>query len=79
MSLSVNQRRNNEEEHQRASNGRDGRLAASTRRVLHLDVDSFLASVEEVLHPELRSKPLVIGGMPDERNLVMTSSYAARK
>ena len=42
-------------------------------------MDAFLASVEEVLHPELRGKPLVIGGMPDERNLVMTSSYAARE
>ena len=58
--------------------GRDARLAPGTRRILHLDVDAFLASVEEVLHPELRGKPLVIGGMPDERNLVMTSSYAAR-
>ena len=61
------------------SAGRDGRLSAGTRRVLHLDVDAFLASVEEVLHPELRGEPLVIGGMPDERNLVMTSSYAARE
>ena len=58
--------------------GRDARLAPGTRRLLHLDVDAFLASVEEVLHPELRGQPLVIGGMPDERNLVMTSSYAAR-
>ena len=62
-----------------SARGRDRRLASKTRRVLHLDVDAFLASVEEVLHPELRGKPLVIGGMPDERNLVMTSSYAARE
>lgn len=46
--------------------------------MLHLDVDAFLASVEEVVHPELRGRPLVIGGMPDERNLVMSCSYAAR-
>ena len=58
--------------------GRDTRLVPGTRRFLHLDVDAFLASVEEVLHPELSGQPLVIGGMPDERNLVMTSSYAAR-
>ena len=58
--------------------GRDARPVPGTRRVLHLDVDAFLASVEEVLHPELSGQPLVIGGMPDERNLVMTSSYAAR-
>lgn len=74
----MNQRSKNTDEEQ-SSGGRDGRLAAKTRRVLHLDVDAFLASVEEVLHPELRGKPLVIGGMPDERNLVMTSSYAARE
>ena len=74
----MSQRSKNTDEEQ-SSGGRDGRLAAKTRRVLHLDVDAFLASVEEVLHPELRGKPLVIGGMPDERNLVMTSSYAARE
>ena len=57
---------------------RDLALPHGTRRILHLDVDAFLASVECALHPELRGKPLVIGGMPDERNLVMTSSYEAR-
>jgi len=57
---------------------RDLRLPPRTRRILHLDVDAFLASVECVLHPELWGKPLVIGGMPDERNLVMTCSYEAR-
>jgi DNA polymerase-4 len=57
---------------------RDLALPARTRRILHLDVDAFLASVECALHPELRGKPLVIGGLPDERNLVMTSSYEAR-
>ncbi len=57
---------------------RDLLLPPSTRRILHLDVDAFLASVECAMHPELRGKPLVIGGMPNERNLVMTSSYEAR-
>lgn len=57
---------------------RDLRLPPRTRRILHLDVDAFLASVECALHPELRGKPLVIGGLPHERNLVMTSSYEAR-
>lgn len=53
-------------------------LPSGTRRIVHLDVDAFLASVEQALHPELRGKPLVIGGMPNERNLVMSSSYEAR-
>lgn len=57
---------------------RDRHLPPKTRRILHLDVDAFLASVECAVHPELRGKPLVIGGMPNERNLVMTSSYEAR-
>ncbi|MDF1800621.1 MAG: DNA polymerase IV [Planctomycetota bacterium] len=57
---------------------RDSRLPAGTRRILHVDVDAFLASVESAVHPELRGKPLVIGGSPDSRNIVMSSSYEAR-
>jgi DNA polymerase-4 len=57
---------------------RDLLLPPGTRRILHLDVDAFLASVEVALHPELAGRPLVIGGLPHERNLVMTSSYEAR-
>jgi DNA polymerase IV len=53
-------------------------LPARTRRILHLDVDAFLASVEQAVHPELAGKPVVIGGMPNERNLVMSCSYPAR-
>jgi len=48
------------------------------RRVLHLDVDAFLASVEQALHPELAGRPVIVGGMPDGRNLVMSCSYEAR-
>ena len=58
--------------------GRDRHLPPRTRRILHLDVDAFLASVEQVVHPELRGKALVIGGLPHERNLVMSCSYEAR-
>ncbi|MDP6408846.1 MAG: DNA polymerase IV, partial [Planctomycetota bacterium] len=52
--------------------------APSPRRILHLDVDAFLASVEQVVHPKLRGRPLVIGGLPDERNLVMSCTYDVR-
>ena len=58
---------------------RDAALPAGTPRILHLDIDAFLASVEEVLHPELRGKPLVIGGSPTSRNLVMSCSYEVRR
>ncbi len=47
-------------------------------RILHLDVDAFLASVEQAVHPELRGKPVVVGGLPTDRNLVMSCSYEAR-
>jgi DNA polymerase-4 len=57
---------------------RDARLPPRTRRVVHADVDAFLASVEVVTCPELRGKRLVIGGPPESRNLVMSSSYEAR-
>jgi hypothetical protein len=61
-----------------AAAGRDARLPARTRRILHVDVDAFLASVEQAVHPELRGLPVVIGGMPTDRNLVMSCSYPAR-
>jgi DNA polymerase-4 len=57
---------------------RDARLPPGTRRILHLDVDAFLASVEQALHPELSGKPVVVGGSPRSRNLVMSCSYEAR-
>lgn len=57
---------------------RDQDLPPGTRRILHLDVDAFLASVEVALHPELAGQPVVVGGLPHERNLVMCGSYEAR-
>lgn len=57
---------------------RDEGLAPGMRRLLHLDIDAFLASVEQAAHPELHGKPVVVGGMPHERNLVMSCSYEAR-
>jgi DNA polymerase-4 len=60
------------------SRHRDTDLAPTVRRILHLDVDAFLASVEQAVHPELCGLPLVVGGLPHERNLVMSCSYVAR-
>ena len=57
---------------------RDRDLGPRVPRILHLDIDAFLASVEQAVHPELRGLPVVIGGAPTDRNLVMSCSYAAR-
>jgi DNA polymerase IV len=47
--------------------------------VAHLDLDAFYAAVEELENPELRSKPLVVGGDPRGRGVVATANYAARQ
>jgi DNA polymerase-4 len=44
----------------------------------HLDLDAFYAAVEELENPELRSKPLVVGGDPRGRGVVATANYVAR-
>src|SRR3954463_14355365 len=47
--------------------------------VAHLDLDAFFAAVEELENPELRSKPLVVGGDPRGRGVVATANYVARQ
>ena len=46
---------------------------------LHADLDDFFASVEQLDNPELRGKPVIVGGKPeDRRSVVSTASYEAR-
>ena len=44
-----------------------------------LDIDCFFASVEMALHPELRGRPLCIGGLRTDRGIVSCPNYEARK
>lgn len=50
-----------------------------TRTILHLDLDAFFCAVEELYTPELKGKPFAVGGRPEERGVVASCSYAARK
>jgi DNA polymerase IV len=50
-----------------------------TRKIIHLDLDAFFCSVEELHNSTLRDKPFAVGGQPDQRGVVSSCSYAARQ
>ena len=54
-------------------------MTEELRKIIHIDMDAFYAAVEQRDHPELRGRPVVVGGDPDSRGVVATCSYEARR
>ncbi|MEM1114538.1 MAG: DNA polymerase IV [Pseudomonadota bacterium] len=52
---------------------------AESRKIIHVDADSFYASVEIRDNPELAGRPIAVGGSADRRGVIATASYEARK
>ncbi|MCJ8345814.1 DNA polymerase IV [bacterium] len=60
-------------------NDKDSSLTIVERKILHVDMDAFFASVEILDKPELKDFPVIVGGNPKSRGVVCAANYIARE